>query len=1356
MRRSFVSMKIYLPFLKLLFLFVLSSLTNILFSQNLISFESFTSDNGLPSNQIQCTFQDKQGWIWFGTNNGLSRFDGYDFVNFQNEEGDTTSIFGDLVRTIFEDSRGRLWVGTENGGLNLYHREKEIFTHPYINDEFFKGRNVAVNDILEDQEGNLWMATSKNLIQISQDGHIKEYYLPGMRNAFVRVLEFDEEGSLWIGTNSGLFVLEKNNGQIKNVPLSYKNGESDEIWEIFMDSRGRLEVGTFSNGLFVLDPKTFKYHHIELKPEKKRNETVRSVIEDQKGNYWVGTRGGLYYYNSKRKMQTVYCQSDLNPMSLTNNSVSDIFMDQNQEIWISTRNGVNLLAKSKQVFQNFNAHPSDHSNKYLNSSVIYAFWEDEKGKVWVGTEDGGINIYNPKSGSYEYLVANPKNKSGTLSSNCIKAFQKGKDGKLWVGTFLGGVNIIDLKTGKVTVYSHDANNSASLSDDRVWDFLLDDKGDMWVATSKGLDKFDFNTNSFVHETQLVKDKQVNWIEQDSRKNIWIGASDVLIIYNTETHEVTQFKEFSRSFYEDSKGQYWVGTKDKGIAKYSRYAGPIRYYNTKDGLANDDVVFIIGDEKRKLWMGTSNGLSCFDVDKEVFTNYTTKDGLRNNQFMYGAGYKLKDGSFLFGGTSGYYMFNPAEIEEEQQYFPVLFTDLKLFNNSVKVGDKNGILQKSISETDRLVFHYNQNVFTIGFTALNYSGSKSNLYSYYMEGFDKEWSKPSPNRFVTYTNLNPDDYVFHVKRIIPGSATEKEAVMHITVLPPFWKTLWFRFVILAVIIGLVLLIIQLATYRQRIMSELEMERLNSKRQKEIEEVKMKFFTNISHEIRTPLSLITSPLDKLLREAMPVEDMKTHLQLIKRNTTKLSKLINQLLDFRKLESGGLKINPEYGDLVQFVSGVVESFQEYAKEKKVHLQFHSLKDKLFTGFDRDKMDDILNNLLSNAFKYTNTFDEIYVNLSLVFEENEACYDNNKEKVELVVMDTGKGIALENLDKIFDRFFQCEGNGDKKGTGIGLSYVKELVELQEGTINVYSKQGEGTKFVIRLPYMNKLEDESEGDAGKQLHTKELSVVEDEEKYQDVVKDKILLIVEDNEDLRLLLKKQFERKFTIREAVNGREGLEETLRSVPDLIISDVLMPDMDGYELCKCIKKDERISHVPVVLLTALHSKEHELEGLACGADDYITKPFDLQILEKKIDNILSLQKSIQKKYAEEMTLQPSNVKLDSPDEKFLQKAVKCIEKNIANQDLDIESFAKEIGVSRMQLYRKMDALTNMTVKEFIRSIRLKRAAQLLEQEKITINEIVYEVGFKDVSHFRKCFRNMYGMSASEYRKKHCMSIKQ
>ncbi len=1333
----------------LLALFTLAMYPASIHAQSEYSFDIYTQEDGLPNNQIQSIFQDSKGWMWIGTSQGLSRFDGYGFVNYLSQDGDSTAMLGNLVRVIKEDYKGNLLVGTETGGLNIFDREQEIFIKPLLKIPEFQYREVSVNDILEDEDYNYWLATGFDVLIMDSLMQVKHLQPANddvsLEGVFIRELKLDNQGQVWIGTDEGLFFFNTKSKKLEYFELPFGKSQFRQIWEIYLDRDGEIWIGTYTAGLFIIDPVSKKYRKIDLEPELSRTETVKAISQGTFGEYWIGTRGGLFKYSKEEGVNQYFRHNQQEARSLSNNSILSLYHDAHGETWIGTRGGLNLLARSKQVFHNYTALPGN--NRFLNSSIIYAFWIDDQERIWIGTEDGGINIYDPQKKRYEYITTNPSIPN-PISQNCIKAFLDDGYGKLWVATYMGGMDVIDLKTRKVANFRADPTRKGSISDNRVWDLCLDQNKNIWIVTTGGLDRFDRASGSFIHYPQVNGNEYLLWIEPDSQGNLWMGSTDEVIIYNPQNSSVKRFPEHSRNMYEDSGNRIWIATTDRGIALYSANSGALKYYNEEDGLANNQSLCILEDNNNQLWISTTNGLSKFDPVRGVFQSFTSKDGLGNNQFCYGAAYKTNLGDLLFGSIEGFNLFNPLEIIGMDIDVPLAFTDLKIFNKSVSIGEgKKPVLTKSISETRHLVLNYTQDVFTLEFAALNYAGSANNLYSYKLEGFNRDWIGPAKDRIAPFTNLNPGDYTLRIKRVLRGSQAEsKELQMAITILPPFWKTNWFISLIIVTILALVYLLVRFFTNREKLKNQLVLERVNARKLHELDMMKLKFFTNISHEIRTPLTLILGPLEKMLKEKSENTELSDNLKLMHRNAENLNKLINQLLDFRKLQTGNLKLNLTEADIVSFIRNIVNSFNDYAIEKDIKLSFHTLKKRLFVAFDPDKIEKILNNLLSNAFKFTDAGGSISVNLSLIFDSGHDDFTETGEEkqfIEINIKDTGKGISNSNLEKIFMRFFQSDESDQNAGAGIGLSLVKELVQLHKGDVYVSSKPGKGTKFTIRIPY-NMAQEEVRKESKQEVLLRE---PEDEMQSQEPSYDtRVMLIVDDNADVRQFIRSHFNAFYKIYEASNGEEGWKLALEHIPDIVVSDIIMPKTDGYELCRRLKNDERTSHIPVLLLTAMHSKEHELKGLTTGADDYITKPFDLSVLQVKVDNMLSMRDLLREKYTATMVLQPTNVVLSSPDERFLQKVIDVIEENISDSELDIENFAVKVGVSRMQLYRKLHALTNMTVKEFIRNIRLKRATQLLEQKQLTISEIAYEVGFKDLSHFRKCFKREYGMSATEY----------
>lgn len=1293
---------------RLLVIFLLFSLNT--FGQDGITwrFDHFTQKDGLSNNQVHCIFQDQEGWMWFGTTYGLNRFDGRHFKAFKYDAADTTSLSANLVRVIFQDSRGILWIGLENGGLCRYDHDREYFLRNQL------GRNKvnSVNDMTEDRNGDLWLATSNGLVHMKYqgEGHFEVKPVPlALLSSHVKKIQVDRQGLVWIGTDVGLYAYDSVKKKLTHLPLPATDYPDDEIWAIYIDQTSKVWIGTYNSGLYYVNPWELKVVKSSFIPGMERARTIRAISGGQNGRLWLGTRAGLFAFDGER-YEYHGLGEELGDMTSVN-SVLSLCVDMKGDLWIGSRQGISYFVDEKQFIRLYTA--GGEPGYCLNNGEVYAFW-CEGNRVWIGTELGGVNCLDRKTGKFTYYTR----ETVGLSSNCVKAFMQ--DGnELWVGTFMGGINVMDIHTGRVLrKYLHTTGKEGGLLDNRVWAIFKDRQGTIWIGTSRGIEQYDRKRNRFIHRPDIVRAEQVNWMMQDKDGDLWIGCEDELIIYNMKRDQVRRYYRKTRAMVEYPYREYYVSTIN-GLARFDKSRGFYHFYTEKEGLVNNYSHSLLVGGDSTIWISTTNGLSLFDIPSRKFKNFQAKDGLQDNQFNYGAFAKNAEGELFFGGINGFNVINPDLVRTNEYVPPVVITDIKLFNESLKV-KPGGILTRNVAYTDKICLKYDQNMLSFSFASLNYVMAEKNQYRYRLEGLEDQWVEAGNTNIATYTNLSPGEYTF---RVIgsnnDGVWNEEGASLGIVIVPPFWKSWWFM-----VLMGVVLLLIIFALarayiYRETLKNRLLLEKKQARKLHDVDMMKLQFFTNVSHEIRTPLTLIIGPVEKLWRQAGD-EDSRVQLGMVYQNARKLLKLINQLLDFRKLEAGKYRVDYQNGDLVRFISGIAETFRYPALEKGIELQFSANQPKFITRMDADKLEKIIDNLLSNALKFTPQGGQVTLSLHI-----------GEDAYSIRVEDTGKGIPVQKLQEIFNRFFQA--SPEDSGTGIGLAITRNFVELMGGTIDVKSEEGKGSVFTIHLPLI----------AEEKVEGTDIAEVTGEMIAAD---RKYLLVVDDNEDIRTFIRTHFKANYQILEAGDGKAGYETAVKHIPDVIIADMLMPVMNGLEMCRKLKKDERTSHIPVIMLTAVNSKETELESLLTGIDDYITKPFDINILNAKVDNLLNIRNALREKVKSELLLQPKEVEIDSPNDRFLKKAVEVVEKYMDDPDLDIEKFAEEMGVSRMQLYRKFEALANMTVKEFIRSIRLKRAAQMLVQEKLTVSEIAWAVGFKDLSYFRKCFKEEFGMTPTEY----------
>jgi len=1040
-------------------------------------FDSYTQQNGLSGNLVYCINQDHEGWLWVGTDQGLSRFDGKRFRNFSPSPNDSMSINGLGIRVIYEDKKGNLWIGTENGGLNLFNRDWEGFGQPFNHHLNDQSGEASVYDIGEDRDNNLWIATNKNVFLIDSLGDAVKIWHEGTdeydlyRNLVISKIEFDNLGRLWIGTKTLLLIMDpisKKTVWQSNTP---NHNQLYNIVDLYHDSNGKMWVSTHSNGLFMIDPVSMEKTQIEFNPSLDWSKSVRQVTEDAQGNFWICTRAGIYVYDINNRSTAYYYHDEREPHSLINNSVNAVFRDCTGEMWIGTRQGLCMMAQSKQVFQNYLAHPSDESNKYLNSKTVYALWTDEKENIWVGTEDGGINKYNKTTKSYSYF--NKDSKINPISENCIKAFLDDKEGNLWVGTFQGGINVINLKTGTIKQYKQGKPGSNSLSSNDVWDFALDKDGNIWIASSAGVNQYNPKTGTFTQYPHLTGNVRINWIETDSHNNIWLGSNTEVVIFKPENEKIFRYNEYSYAFLEDSKGRFWLTTFSSGLVQFTIDKGPVQYYGLENGYSNRRFFCVLEDNNQQLWISTSNGLLKFNPENSSFTYFGSVDGIQNNVFSYGAAVKSSSGELLFGGISGFVSFLPARIKNVNPTPRVYLTNFLLFNKEVPVGEKNSPLKEHISQVKELTLNHKQSVLTLGYIALNYISNEKNHFAYQLEGFEKEWNYVGNKNEATYTNLDPGEYLFKVKASTDNIHWANEATtLKIIVLPPWWKTWWFRTLLVISLIALSYLVyyIRLTSYRveQKKLTQLvkqrtlELEETNAlliEKNKLLDEAnlsKNKFFSIIAHDLKNPFGTIIGLSSLLIDEEynLSEKERKEIILNINISTEKIYNFLENLLLWSRSQLNRIEILPSFYNLTNQVYEVLSLLEDFSTGKSIKVIFEGEKEVIVYA-DKPMIDTVLRNLITNAIKFSPIDTQVRIEL---IEEN--------DKAICSVIDKGIGMNREQISKLFklDKVSSTEGTRGEKGTGLGLNLCLEFLEKNGGTIWVDSKPGEGSTFYFSLP----------------------------------------------------------------------------------------------------------------------------------------------------------------------------------------------------------------------------------------------------------------------------------------------------
>ena len=1354
---------------KILLLFALLNLIG----QSELRFKNYFIEDGLPHSRVREVYQDSTGWIWIGTVGGLSRFDGISFKTYQLGNSPDDETLPSII-CFWEDSDSRLWIGTEGDGLVRYDRKLDQFVQFVHHDSSSNCiSSNQVNSITADSSGIMWIATNRGLNRfdpvtgefqwIQHHGNSSSY----ISSDTINKVFVDRDNRLWIGSVGGLDYMDTQSGQVTQFDL-FSNAQLDPvpgkiIQDLSQDERGNILVASYYCGLFVIDPTLSKAINILPDPEYRRSYLVRSVLPEKNGELWLGTRGGLYFLDRDYRVTAHYANSLEDESSLGHNSISDIFRDRTGDMWIATRSGVSYANMRSMAFKYYGARTGN--NRYLNDPEVYTICQSADGKIWLGTEAGGINILDKQSDRFTYLT-HDENNENTISSNSIKAILQDKQGNFWIGSFLGGLDYFRVKENRFTHYTHDPNNNNSLINNTVWTLHEDRNGFIWIGTDKGVQRFDPASQRFIRYKNGLKNHPIHIIYEDRSGNIYFGSNyNELVVMKPDSTQKS-FDIAARVILEDSKSRIWIGSEsNNGLIQFDYSEGIVSNYKTSDGLPSNQIFGILEDQNGLLWISTGKGLAKFDPETGDFKTYKAEDGIQGDRFYYGAYCKCKSGELLFGGQRGLTKFDPQQLMDNQLKPPIVITEFKIFNKDVPVGkeiDGKVILKESISESREIILKHSHSVLTFEYAALNYLNSSKNEYAIMLEGFRNDWINVGSNRSATYTNLDPGDYLFRVKGTNNnGIWNDTGTSLAITITPPFTQTLFFQILVVGIIITITYLIVLFFIKREKLKNQLVVERVKSKELHKSDMMKFQFFTNISHEIRTPISLIVSPLARIKSSSLSKEQILTDIDVVHRNALRLGKLVDQLLDYRKLEAGKLKLELSRGNIVKFLENILYMFKEMSTEKQVDLKFFSALDEIQIYFDPDKIEKVMFNLLSNAFKHTPAGGSINVTVSLTYLMNEDLEEGKPgtsgEYIQIVVRDTGSGIEESKREHIFDRFYQ--GNtpeqGSSYGSGIGLSLSRELIKVHNGRISLKSQVGIGTEIGVHIPVIKedpRLSGQADHPAESKLAAHLPVSAQDVNPYEQLVdsKNPVILILEDNKDLLGFIKSIFDEDYMVLVAEDGEEGLQLAMDTIPDLVISDIMMPKMDGIKLCKKLKQDFRTSHVPVIMLTALSSKQHEKEGILGGADEYITKPFDPSLLKVRVDQLLATRRLLREKYSREHILGDSIQESPStPDDKFLAKLVGIIEENISDPEFGTVKISREVGVSRTQLYRKMAALTEMTVKEFIRSIRLKKAAQMILQNQVNISEAAYAVGFQQVAYFRKCFKEMYGMTPSEYARK-------
>jgi signal transduction histidine kinase/ligand-binding sensor domain-containing protein/DNA-binding response OmpR family regulator len=1243
-------------------------------------FRHFSTDHGLPTNNVITFTQDHRGFMWVGTIQGTARFDGKRFKTYMHE---ADGVQHDFVACLYTDKAGNLWEGNPRGMLK-YNPQRDRFEHLYWNGGLM-GHIYAVR---EDSKGGLWIGGDKGLYyKDAKDKVIK--FSPALAGKHVRALYVDKEDVVWVGTEGGINRIDR--GVVKTL-LPFPKGAKHDNWvsAIEGDSKGIIWVGMHGKGLVKLDPRSgiFTLGLPVIHP------IVRCISPGPEGSLWIGTLGGVTIHTDSEAGYKHLSHNADDPYSLSGNAVYGIFKDSRGSMWVASYfGGINLREAFATPFRILKDGKGLLSNK-----VISAMVGKDSHKLWIGTDGGGLNLWNRATGEIKQYKHDAQRK-GTLSSDWIKSVFQDKEGNLWVGTYAGGINVLDGNSG---LFSQFRPNHSTTMIDETTDFAEDHSGHLWVTANSGVTRYKRRGRVLSDSTNMVRPVSgySTHLMRDGKDRIWVtGTQGIGYFKDGKIFTVDTTRYFN--WIIEIKGQVWMG--GDGLA---RYDGAKLHFIRPAFLSGVDVRGILPGTGNDLWLSTNKGLINYHPDLGNYRVYTHIDGLAGNEFNYNSAFKDENGYLYFGGFQGLTYFHPREIKFNTEVAPLEFTQ-------VRSQGKTDSTQFFSLPPERISFSYRQNTITLDFVLLNYIKSDKNQYRYRLNSYDPDWTTTRESS-VTYTNLPPGEYVFEVQGANNDGVWTEVKSLPVIIAPPFWKT-WWAYLAYALILGALITFIGRYWLLQALF----------KREEEMHKAKLDFFTYASHEIRTQLTLIMVPLDKLSHELEGQEGpWSAQLSLVKNQTHRLLNLVRELLDFRKADSQKIPLLPRNVEMVGFLREICDSFVETAKLNRVALTVDLPEESVEAVVDPRQLEKVFFNLVSNALKFTAAGDRIDVVLH-----------THAEDIEVEVRDSGKGIPAHLLPQLFTPFFQSENNGN--GYGIGLMLSKGVVDAHGGEMVVKSEEGKGTTVGVRLPRFHLR-------AVLAPETNLALTSNDKKKGKSTV-----LVVEDHPELQKILEETLSKDYHVITADNGQKGWEIAQSELPTLVVSDVMMPEMNGFELCERLKSDDRTNHIPVVLLTAKSTTAEQVEGLEKGADLYLTKPFSTHILDLSVRNLLDGKEKMRQRLSRELAF----LRLDSTEKRdkepeilFLQKLTQTILIHLDRQDFNVEKMAKEMGMSVPVLYKKVRAITQMSVNEFVKIQRFRKAAELLTTTEMSVFEVSLAVGFEDRKYFSREFKKHFGVSPNDF----------
>lgn len=1303
----------------------------LLFFQNVchaneLHFKNYNNKQGLSHNTVYCSLQDKRGFMWFGTAEGLNRFDGHSFKVYRHIPGDPTSLPNDRVLNLFEDSEERLWICTDEQTC-FYNYKDDTFTPLKFTED--DKDNYYFFSVMEDLQKNLWFTNYDRIIKHSITDKKttvfseKKYFTP--IDACVT-----EEGNSLFASRHNIHIYNSGNNDFISLPVITEKEKSSliEITAICQAQLPYILIGTNKAGLKLFNQIS---HTTEtIIPEIQ----VRSIYPANKDEYWIASESGLFIYNISNKSITNLRKSLTNEYSIADNAIYSLAKDKEGGMWVgSFFGGISYLPKE---YTRFNLFIGGKTHSQMLGNAVREICPDQYGNLWLGTEDNGINKYNLTTGEITNYSSN--NELHRLSASNIHGLWADNN-KLWIGTYNKGIEVMDIPSGKIIKQYTRENTNNGLISDFILCFYKTSQGELLIGTSGGILTYNPDNDQFSLWNDAIR-TLIRQIYEDKDGNIWVASMYGVYFYDIKNKKTTHYlyDEYDKnsipnndisSIFEDSKRQIWV-TTTQGICLLNKSDNTFKTFTIKDGLPSNITYRILEDGEKKFWVSTANGLVQFDPETHAVRVFTHTDGLHETQFNYSSSYKSPLGTMYMGTINGLISFNPQQFKDDLFSPPIYITHIRLPKNNEK--ESNRISIKPIEETDMIKLPHNMSSFTLSYVALSFTSPEAIQYSYMLEGIDRDWVQMEHKRDVTFANLPPGQYIFKVKSTnSSGIWQNNEKKLIILITPPFWATRWAYLLYFIIVILLIWIFYSYKKFKFEEKNRISLAMFERTKEKELYDAKIQFFTFITHEIRTPLTLIKAPLEKIIRSNDGTSSTRENLKVIERNTQRLLNLSNQLLDFRKTESKGFKLNFVKTDINMFLEDTIRSFKTSFLMENKNFSIILPEIHLISSVDREALSKIVSNLLTNAIKYSDKS----ITLELAPSEKDKTFS-------ISVCNDGILIPEEEKAKIFEPFYRLKETENIQGSGIGLSLAKTLAEFHNGTL-FYSYTPDGlNQFSLVLPQEQEGSFESIGDENPAKTITSISV------SPQLSNRATVLIVEDQKDMRQFIVNELQEFYNVMEAENGKEAISILANNNVNIIVSDVMMPIMDGFEFCNKTKNDINYSHIPFIILTAQHNLQSRLEGLNKGADAYIEKPFSTDLLLAQISNLLKSRELLAKSYLEKPLVPAISLSLSKMDDIFLEKLNNYLDEQLSNEQLNVEVLAETMGMSTSSLYRKVKAISGLSPVDFIKVTRLKKAVQIMQEGESRINEIAFQVGFSTPSYFSTCFLKQYGITPSDFMK--------